>query len=113
MKVTNFFMMLLSCTLLLGVISCGDDDDDAPPVPENCNNPENALQDELNAFMAAGEAYGEDPTPQNCTAYKNAYQAYIDAIKPYINCPGLTQAEKDEFNDEIEAAEAEIETLCD
>lgn len=113
MKANYFFLMLLWGSLFFGITACGDDEDDATAVPENCGDPESALEEEMDALNAAEEAYDDDPSAANCTAYKNAFQAYLNALKPYVNCPGLTEEERDNFNESIELSESNLDNICE
>jgi len=57
--------------------------------------------------------YAQDPSTEHCTAYKAAAQDYIDALKPYEKCTLWTVQQKAEWQNAIDEAENEIDTLCD
>lgn len=71
------------------------------------------IQDEINAVTSAAIVYSGDPTLANCNAYKAAYQAYIDALEPFVQCTTWTAAAKADWQAALDEAEAEIDTLCD
>ena len=104
------WLLVAMAACLLGFSSCKDEDDNNKP---NCSTAWGTeLQAELNAVINAGTAWSADPTPANCASYKAAYQAYINALRPYGNCSALTGQNREEFNDALEAAEDDLETLC-
>ena len=74
--------LCISTALLLG---CGGDDD---PTPQSCENDINAFQAALNAYMA-------DPVKSKC-------QALLSAANNVLDCPGITAAQKAEYEDSIE-----------
>jgi hypothetical protein len=70
------------------------------------------LQSELTAVSTAIGIYSGDPSVANCNALKAAYQDYIDALKPYGNCSTLTGASRIEWQNTINEAESEIDSIC-
>ena len=104
-------LSLLIIATIVGLSSCKKDENNDP---EYCGTAwVNAVQDEFAAATNAAMTYAYDPTTQNCTAYKAAYQAYIDALKPYENCSLWTLQQKTEWQNALDEAEAELDTLCD
>jgi hypothetical protein len=53
-----------------------------------------------------------DPSDANCNALKAAYQDYIDALRPYGNCPTLTGQSRTDWQNALNEAEADIDTIC-
>jgi hypothetical protein len=70
------------------------------------------LQHELTAISSAAILYSEDQSEANCNAFKAAYQGYIDAMKPYGNCATLTGQDRVSWQNAVNEAEAEIDSLC-
>lgn len=100
----KFFAMSL-CLLALGFApSCKDDEED-------CAATAAALQDEANAMSNAATTYGLNPTTANCNAYKDAVQAYIDEARDLVDCPGLSNAEQQQYQQSLDAAEANLASL--
>lgn len=71
------------------------------------------LQNEITALSTAIGIYYEDETEANCDDLKDAYQDYINALKPYGNCATLTGANRAAWQDAINEAEADLDTICD
>jgi hypothetical protein len=92
------------------VFSCKDDDDNGPACSTAWST---ELEDELNAVINAGTVWANDPSSDNCLEYKARYQAYINALRPYGNCSALTGQARADFDAALEAAEDDLETLCD
>ena len=85
--------------------SCGDDDDD----PDPCNW-STELQAEVNAYVAASNAYFQDQSPANCVAYKNSLIAYLNAADDIENCVPAEQ--KADFDASLDAAQAQADLLA-
>jgi hypothetical protein len=100
------FLIIVS---FLGIGSCKKKTTD----PDICGSAwATQLSDETNALIAAAQTYSTDPTTQNCNAYKTAFQNYLDALQPFTDCTAWTTEQKNELQDAIDEAEAEISTLC-
>ena len=109
MKNNLFFSLFFSCVLLFGLLSCGGDDEDIEPGDGDCE----PWDEEYSALTAAAGAYAQDQTPENCIAYKDAYEAYLDAYREFGLCIGFTGPDLEEYEQNIEEAEASIDSLCD
>ena len=70
------------------------------------------IQQEASAISAASAIYSADQSAANCTALKAAYQDYIDAMKPYGDCATLTGQERADWQQTLNEAEADLDTLC-
>lgn len=70
------------------------------------------LQNELTALSTAISIYSMEESEANCNDLKEAYQDYIDALKPYGNCATLTGVNRTEWQNALNEAEAELETIC-
>jgi hypothetical protein len=70
------------------------------------------LQNELTAISTAITVYSMDPSDANCNALKAAYQDYIDALRPYGNCPTLTGQSRTDWQNALNEAEESIDTIC-
>ena len=106
----NTFNKLLVCILMGGLFlaspACKDDDDD----PVGCNYL-SEVQDELDAVIAAANAYGADPTnPTKCQAYKNAYSDYLNELEKYVEC-AATAGQEDELQQAINEAQTEVNNI--
>jgi len=83
--------------------SCGDDD------PDPCNYFDE-VQDELNAFNSATEAYIADPTnTTKCNAYKAAAQDYLHALEDEADC--VPAADQEAYDQSIDSAQASINSI--
>ena len=105
--------LLSSCLILivcfLGFSSCGGDDDG----PGGCSVAwATDLQSELTAISNAAAAYSTDQSQANCDALKAAYTTYVNSLRPYGNCAGLTGADRTAWQDAIDDAEDNISTIC-
>lgn len=107
MKTRLFFLLIVA--IFISTESCKKDKDSDPDV---CTTAwAVATQDELTKVVNAAMAYGTSPTVANCNAYKTAYQAYLNALKPYGNCTALTGTSKQEWQEALADAQAEINSL--
>lgn len=70
------------------------------------------LQNEITAISTAATVYAMDPTAANCNAFKEAYQEYIDALRPYGNCPTLTGQDRVAWQQSLDDAEASLDSIC-
>ncbi len=70
------------------------------------------LQNEINALSTAIGIYSMEQSEANCNDLKEAYQDYINGMKPYGNCTTLTGVNRTEWQNAINEAEAELETIC-
>lgn len=104
----NSLTKLLAGLLLVMVTftySCKDDDD-----PSGCNYL-TETQDELDAVLAAANAYGADPTnTAKCQAYKDAYQAYLDELQDHVSCAELS-GQQQELQNAINEAQADLNSI--
>lgn len=92
---------------LMVLFSCSKED------PVDCSNSwATDLQNELTALSTAISVYSMDQSDANCNDLKQAYQDYINALKPYGNCATLTGVNRTEWQNAVNEAEAEIETIC-
>jgi hypothetical protein len=92
-------------------ISCNKDSSDNDP--GYCGNAwTTQLSDETAALSNAATVYATDPTIENCNAYKAAYQNYLDALEPFTDCAGYTAAQKNDLENAIAQAQADINNLC-
>lgn len=99
---------LFICTLsLLVLFSCKKNDPLACSVAWATE-----LSDEITAISLASSAYFLNQTTENCNALKAAYQDYIDALKPYGDCPQLTGQDRTEWQNALDQAEDDIDTMC-
>ena len=93
---------------LLVLFSCGKDDGVTP-----CSSAwASDLQNEITAIGTAVNIYSMDPSTANCNALKAAYQDYIDALKPYGNCTTLSGVSRTEWQNAINEAEENLDTIC-
>ena len=101
----------LSCIMILSLFlfsGCGDADE-----PADCSFAWGTeLQDELNAIITASNNYGNDPSASNCTALKAAYTGYVNALRPYGNCSALTGQNRADWEQALEDAEDNVDTIC-
>jgi hypothetical protein len=103
-------LSLLIIATLVGLSSCKKDENNDP---EYCGTAwVNAVQDELTAVTNAAMTYAQNPTTQNCNAYKTAYSGYIDALEPYGKCTLWSAQQKTEWQNAIDNARDELDTLC-
>jgi len=110
-KRTLFFGLIIF--LSFNMISCSSDSD-GDGDPDFCGNLWTVeLEDEINNFTSAGVAYATDPSDANCNAYKAAFQSYIDGLKKFRGCGAWTSQQRSEWQDVLDEAEDEIDTLCD
>ena len=70
------------------------------------------LQNEFTAISTAATVYAMDQSVANCNALKDAYQDYIDAMKPYGNCATLTGQDRIEWQQSLDEAEANLDSIC-
>lgn len=71
------------------------------------------LSPEFDVITSASVAYSQDQSLENCNALKAAYQDWLDALKPYGDCATLTGQDRVEWQQAVDNAESEIDTLCD
>ena len=77
---TIFYSLILTGLLFT---SCGDDETTA----SNCAASWTIeYSDELNAVLAASNAWGMNMTQENCDALNAAYAAYINALRDWEDC---------------------------
>lgn len=80
MKAMRNLFALLALVSVVCVVSCKDDD------PATCNWSQE-LQDELNAYTTAANAFAADPTNvEKCNAYRNALQNYLNEAEDLQSC---------------------------
>ena len=106
MKNVSFHLVvvLFSCMVLF---SCKKDD------PVLCSTAWALdLQNELTSIGTAVSVYSLDQSEANCNALKAAYQDYINALKPYGNCATLTGQDRTEWQQSLDEAEADLDSIC-
>jgi hypothetical protein len=109
----RFLVLALIIYVSFNVTSCSSDGD-GDGDPDFCGALWTAdLEDEINNYIAAGLAYASDPSVANCNSYKAAFQAYIDGLEKFSGCGTWTSQQKKEWQDALDEAEDEIDTLCD
>lgn len=101
-------LKLMALVAVVFVVSC-DDDDDAGPC--NSFNFSAEIEAELNAFTAASNAYGADPSPANCNAYKVAGLAYVNELEDLEECAVLGGQNAQQYQASIDAARASFEAI--
>ena len=107
MKKVNF-LLLFSFVLMIGVSGCKNGGNSA-----NCSvNWGAEAADELSAISSALMAYTSVGSTENCNALKDAYQDYVDVLETFSNCSLLTGALRDLWQQAIDDAEDEIDTIC-
>ena len=90
------FLVIVS---FLGIGSCKKKATD----PDFCGSTwVTQVTDEANALSTAATAYATDPTTPNCNAYKAAFQDYLDALKPFADCAGWTEQDKNALLDAMD-----------
>ncbi|MBK9106905.1 MAG: hypothetical protein IPM92_00620 [Saprospiraceae bacterium] len=105
---TQLISILFLFSLAFVTFSCGDDKETTKP----CSTAyADELQNEINALSAAAQAYGLNPNATTCLAYKNAAQAYVNALEPYGNCPGLTGQLRTDWEASLNAAKASVAAI--
>ena len=77
----NVPVLCIATALLVG---CGGSDD---PSPQSCESDANVFNAALNAYLA-------DPVKSKC-------QALLDAADEILDCPGITPAQRSEYQDSI------------
>ncbi len=105
----NSFQKLLACLMVLAVTfsySCNNDDDD----PVGCNWAAE-VQDELNAWTAATEAWTADfNNAAKCQAYKDTGNDYLDALEAHADCATLAGTQV-ELQASIDSARTSIDAI--
>ena len=84
-KFLSLFSGPALCLLLTLSSGCGGDDD--PAKNASCESKVDAFENALNAYMA-------DPVKSKCEAVKSA-------ASTLLSCPGLTPAEKSQYQDSV------------
>lgn len=100
-------LILLSLIFLAG---CGDGDNDEP---SGCNslNWSAELTEELTDLSTAISNFGQNPTEANCNSYRQALLAYVNALRPYGNCQGLTGQSRTEWQNLIDEYEEDLNEM--
>ena len=119
MKIGKLLFTLLLGFGLVTAISCGGDDegdnDDGGNVNGfDCNNLESFSETFQNVLNAATD-YSSDPTSETCNAYLDALEDYFDDLTAILDCPGVTEADRADFQESLDEAETAIEetrTTC-
>ncbi|MBI0397268.1 hypothetical protein [Cyclobacterium marinum] len=98
-------LILLSIVFLAG---CGEDEE-----PSGCNslNWTADLNDELTALSTAISNFGQEPNEANCNSYRQALLAYVNALRPYGNCQGLTGQNRVEWQKLIDEYEEDLNEM--
>ena len=103
------FLLFLIVISFLGMGSCKKKAVD----PDYCGTTwATQVTTESNAVSAAAQTYAANPTTQNCNALKTAYQNYLNALEPFVDCASWTTQQTNELQDAIDAAQQQINTLC-
>lgn len=105
---TKLFYILIA-VVLVGIGSCKKDKDSDPGVCATAWAV--STQDELTAVVNAALVWSTSPTVANCNAYKTAAQTYLNALKPYESCASLTANDKQNLQEAIQEAQADINSL--
>ena len=106
MKSASFRYLTLILSLVI-LFSCKKDD------PVACSSAwATDLQNEITAIGTAASIYFEDQSEANCNALKDAYQDYIDALRPYGNCATLTGQDRAAWQQALDEAEENLDTIC-
>ncbi|MEP7321455.1 MAG: hypothetical protein ABI761_06030 [Saprospiraceae bacterium] len=71
----------------------------------------NEIQDELNAFNTAAQAYAATQNTTTCNAYKTAATNYVNALKPIGNCSELTGQSRSDWQSSLNSAEAAVAAI--
>jgi hypothetical protein len=100
------FLIIVS---FLGIGSCKKKATD----PDYCGTSwASQVTSQSNALSTAIQTYATNQTPANCTALKTAYQNYLNALEPFFDCASWTAQQSDELQNAIDAAQQQINTLC-
>ncbi len=88
-------LLLLTCSLILAFLIGSCDPTDVLKLDNSCdNNWAKEVQNELNAYSDALNAWAADATTGNCNAVKKTGNAYIDALKKVEKCvPALSKTD--------------------
>ncbi|MEO5582768.1 MAG: hypothetical protein ABIR66_08755 [Saprospiraceae bacterium] len=80
--------------------------------PANCSTTwAKEIQDELNAFNTASQAYAANQNATTCNAYKTAATNYVNALKPIGNCSELTGQNRSDWQASLNAAQASVAAI--
>jgi hypothetical protein len=113
MKTIRLSVYRVLCFLIIvsfmGIGSCKKEAAD----PDYCGTTwASQVTSETNAVSAAALTYATDPTVANCNALKAAYQNYLNALDPFVDCASWTGQQKNELQAAIDAAQQQVNTLC-
>ena len=103
-------LILLSSVFLSGCISGGDDE------PGGCNSLSWAtdLGDELTALSSAATTFSQNQTEANCNKYRQALRGYVNALRPYGDCQGLSGQSRSDWQKLLDDYEEDLEKSdCD
>ncbi|MEX2511665.1 MAG: hypothetical protein WD398_02060 [Cyclobacteriaceae bacterium] len=103
-------LMLFSTVFLSGCLSGGGDG------PGGCNSLSWAtdLNSELTAVLSAQSAFTQNQTQANCNNYRQALREYVNALRPYGNCQGLSGQNRADWQEMIDDYEEDLEQSgCD
>ncbi len=67
------------------------------------------IADEITALSQAASEYSQDSSQAKCLDYKKAYNDYLDEAEDIKSC--VPAADKDDFQDSIDEARAELNKL--
>jgi hypothetical protein len=102
-------LSLLVILAMLGLTSCKKE---SKKDPSFCSSDwATESEDEYGALYDAYTTYASDMSTENCKAYKAAFGTYIDALRPYLDCATWTEADLQEVQDAIDAAEVVMNLL--
>lgn len=99
-------LFILMCILSVPFFTACDKDDDEPQTCDYTTE----LQAELNAVVAAAEAYGQNPTTANCNAYKNSLQVYLNEAEDFRTC-AVNAGQGAQFQASIDQYQAIIDAI--
>lgn len=101
-------LIILTVISFIGIGSCKKDKD-----PDICSTTWGLqISDELEAVMSSSVTYSLNPTTANCNAYKTAVQAYLNALRQFEGCAGWSATDRQDLEESIDDAEAELATAC-
>jgi hypothetical protein len=104
----KIFFSLFLMIAVFGFWTCDNKENNANPCSVAWAT---ELSNEISAVSTAAQNYAISPTPANCNAYKQAMQAYLDALEPYGNCPGLTGQDRTDWQNALDSAQEDINNL--
>ncbi len=105
------FLILFS---LVGIGSCSKEEIGSKDNSQPCSKWRDMMVTEKSAMTQAMTELAVEPSRTNCKISKDATLAYIDKAKIYLNCPAMSQSDRDELSTAIAAAEDSLKEMnCD